>query len=328
MTFANPYYFLLFLLLIPMIGWYIWKLRKANASMQFPSTKGFLKAPKTFRIYLRHFPFIFRIIAISLLIVAMARPQDSNSWNTSSIEGIDIVLSMDVSSSMLARDLKPDRLEASKNVASSFISSRPNDNIGLVIFAGESFTQCPLTNDHAVLLNLTNKVKAFMLEDGTAIGHGLVTAISRLKDSQAKSKVVILLTDGSNNRGEVPPLTAAEIAKTFGVRVYTIGVGTRGEAMSPMQGRFGQIEYVPMKVDIDEDTLKEIARMTGGMYFRATDNSSLEAIYNEIDQMEKTKLHVHEYTQKNELFVWFAIFGLLFLFLEVLFRYTFLKHIP
>lgn len=329
MQFANPAYFLLLLLLIPMIGWYIWKQRKADATMQITSSKGFDRAPKTLRLRLRHLPFVFRLLAVILLIVAMARPQDMNRWNTSTIEGIDIVLTLDVSSSMLARDLKPDRLEAAKNVAAAFINSRPNDNIGLVIFSGESFTQCPLTTDHAVLLNLLDKVKTFMIEDGTAIGNGLAISVSRLKDSQAKSKVVILLTDGSNNRGDIAPVTAAEIAKTFGVRVYTIGVGTRGEAMSPVAMRpDGRIEYAPLKVDIDENTLKEIAQTTGGMYFRATDNSSLESIYDEIDQLEKTKLSVQEYTQKEESFELFALLGLLFLLLEVLFRYTFLKNIP
>lgn len=328
MVFADPIYFLLLLLLIPMIAWYIWKQSKTDPAMRITSSKGFNGAPKTFRQRLRHFPFIFRVLAITLLIIAMARPQDTNKWNTSSIEGIDIILSLDVSSSMLARDLEPDRLQAAKKVAASFVNSRPNDNIGLVVFAGESFTQCPLTTDHAVLLNLLEKVECFMIEDGTAIGHGLATAVSRLKESQAKSKVVILLTDGTNNRGNVAPVTAAEIAKTFGIRVYTIGVGTRGEAMSPAYYRNGEIQYAPVKVDIDETTLTEIAQLTGGQYFRATDNSSLASIYKEIDQLEKTKLSVQEYSQKEEQFMYFAFIALLFLLLDVLFRYTFLKNIP
>ncbi|MDL2241347.1 VWA domain-containing protein [Bacteroidales bacterium OttesenSCG-928-L03] len=328
MVFADPIYFLLLLLLVPMIGWYIWKQRKADPTLQVTSSKGFNKAPKTLRLYLRHAPFVFRVLAVIFLVIAMARPQDTNKWNSSSIEGIDIVLALDVSTSMMARDLKPDRFEASKKVAASFISSRPNDNIGLVIFAGESFTQCPLTTDHTVLLNLLNKVEYHMIEDGTAIGNGLATAVSRLKDSQAKSKVIILLTDGTNNRGTVAPITAAEVAKTFGVRVYTIGAGTRGEAMYPMQNAFGRTELVPMKVDIDEPTLKQIAQTTGGVYFRATDNNSLESIYQEIDQMEKTKLSVQEYSQKEEQFELFALLALLFLLLDVTFRYTFLKSIP
>jgi Mg-chelatase subunit ChlD len=327
MTFANPIYFLLLFLLIPMIAWYIWKQRKADATMQFTSSKGFDKAPVTFRQRLRHLPFIFRLLAVILLVVAMARPQDTNKWNTSSIEGIDIVLTLDVSTSMLARDLKPDRLEAAKKVAASFINSRPNDNIGLVIFAGESFTQCPLTTDHVVLLNLLNKVETGLIEDGTAIGHGLATAVSRLKDSQAKSKVIILLTDGSNNRGSIPPIMAAEVAKTFGVRVYTIGVGTKGEAPFPYM-RNGQVYLQNMKVEIDETTLKEIAQSTGGRYFRATDNNSLSAIYDEIDQLEKTKLSVQEFSQKDERFELFALIGLLLLLIEVLLRYTVLRNIP
>ncbi|MDR0799470.1 MAG: VWA domain-containing protein, partial [Dysgonamonadaceae bacterium] len=235
MIFANPSYFLLLLLLIPMIGWYIWKLRKSQASLQLSSSEGFEKAPDTYRIYLRHFPFVLRVAAFTLVVIALARPQTTNSWNKSTTEGIDIMMSLDISSSMLAQDLKPNRIDAAKDVAASFINGRPTDNIGLVVFAGESFTQCPLTTDQAVLLNLLKDVHCGMIEDGTAIGHGLATAVSRLKDSQAKSKVIILLTDGTNNRGEVAPVTAAEIAKTFGIRVYTIAVGTIGEAPYPVQ---------------------------------------------------------------------------------------------
>jgi Mg-chelatase subunit ChlD len=329
MTFAHPLYFLLLILLIPLIAWYIWKQKKLDPTMLITSSKGFDKAPKTFRQYLIHFPFAFRVIALGLLIVALARPQDTNQWNTSSIEGIDIVMSLDVSTSMLARDLKPNRLEAAKDVAASFINSRESDNIGLVIFAGESFTQCPLTTDHAVLLNLLNKVDPFMIEDGTAIGNGLATAVNRLKDSKAKSKVIILLTDGSNNSGILTPVTAADLAKKFGIRVYTIGVGTNGEASTPAyRDLAGNIVYEMRKVNIDTKTLKEIAQTTGGMYFRATDNSTLKAVYEEIDQMEKTLLNVQEFSQKEECFELFALIALLFLLLDVTFRYTFLKNIP
>ena len=326
MLFANPYYFLSLLLLIPMIGWYVWKLRKSQASMQVSSSQGFDKAPVSYKIYLRHLPFVLRMVAFSLLVVALARPQSTNSWQNSTTEGIDIMMSLDISSSMLALDLKPDRLQAAKEVAASFISGRPTDNIGLVVFAGESFTQCPLTTDHAVLLNLLKDVECGMIEDGTAIGHGLATAVSRLKDSQAKSKVIILLTDGTNNRGEIAPVTAAEIAKSFGLRVYTIAVGTKGEALTPDPYRPGR--YITQQVEIDEKTLTQIAQITGGQYFRATDNKTLQGIYAEIDQLEKTKISVQTYNKKTEEFAIYAILALLFLLLELLLRYTLLRNIP
>jgi Ca-activated chloride channel family protein len=324
MIFANPFYFLLLLLLIPMIGWYIWKLRKSQASIQLSSIDGFSKAPNTLRNYLRHIPFILRMLAFTFLVIALARPQTTNKWSTETTEGIDIVMSLDISSSMLAMDLKPDRLEAAKDVAASFINGRPTDNIGLVIFARESFTQCPLTLDHAVLLNLLKEVKCGMLEDMTAIGHGIATAVSRLKESKAKSKVIILLTDGSNNAGEIAPLTAAEIAKTFGIRVYTIAVGTIGEAPYPFPD--GRIRSIP--VEIDEKTLTQIAQTTGGQYFRATNNKALKEIYQEIDQMERTKMKVQEYSKKYEEYAFFAMIALSFFLLELLLRYTFLKNIP
>jgi len=327
MVFANPIYFLLLLLLIPMIGWYIWKLRKSQASIQLSSIEGFSKAPNTFRVYLRHVPFVLRIGAFTFLVIALARPQTTNKWSSSTTEGIDIVMSLDISSSMLAMDLKPDRLEAAKDVAASFINGRPTDNIGLVVFSRESFTQCPLTTDHAVLLNLLKDVKCGMIEDGTAIGHGLATAVSRLKDSKAKSKVIILLTDGSNNAGEIAPITAAEIAKTFGIRVYTIAVGTIGEAPYPVQTAMG-VRIQPMKVEIDEKILTQIAQLTGGLYFRATNNKALKEIYQEIDQMEKTKMNVQEYSKKHEEYTFYAMIGLLFFLLELLLRYTLLKNIP
>jgi len=327
MIFANPIYFLLLLLLIPMIGWYIWKLRKSQASIQLSSIDGFGKAPNTLRNYLRHVPFILRMGAFIFLVIALARPQTTNKWSTATTEGIDIMMSLDISSSMLAQDLKPDRLQAAKDVAASFINGRPADNIGLVIFAKESFTQCPLTLDHAVLLNLLKDVQCGMLEDMTAIGHGLATAVSRLKDSKAKSKVIILLTDGSNNAGEIAPLTAAEIAKTFGIRVYTIAVGTIGEAPYPVQTAMG-VKIVPMKVEIDEKILTQIAQTTGGLYFRATNNKALKEIYQEIDQMEKSKMQVQEYSKKYEGYASFAMIALSFFLLELLLRYTLLKNIP
>jgi len=327
MTFAHPLYFLLLLLLIPMIGWYIWNLRKSQASIQLSSIEGFNNAPNTLRVYLRHLPVILRTGAFVFLVIALARPQTINKWDTTTTEGIDIVMSVDISSSMLAMDLKPDRLEAAKGVASTFINGRPTDNIGLVVFSKESFTQCPLTTDHTVLLNLLKDVKCGMIEDGTAIGHGLATAVSRLKDSKAKSKVIILLTDGSNNAGEIAPLTAADIAKTFGIRVYTIAVGTTGEAPYPVQTAVG-VKIVPMPVEIDEKILTQIAQTTGGQYFRATNNKALEKIYQEIDQMEKTKMDVKQYSKKYEEYSFFALIAMSFFLLELLLRYSVLKNIP
>jgi Ca-activated chloride channel family protein len=280
----------------------------------------------TFRHYLRHLLFVFRIIALAILIVALARPQSSESFQDISTEGIDIILTLDISGSMLARDFKPDRLEASKDVATEFIAGRPYDRMGLVVFSGESFTQCPLTTDHAVLINLLHEVKSGMVEDGTAIGMGLATAVNRIKDSQAKSKVIIILTDGVNNRGEIAPLTAAEIAKTFGVRVYTIGVGTQGVAPYPVETPFG-MQYQDMPVEIDETVLKEIASKTGGRYFRATDNSKLEEVYKEIDQMEKSKIDVRQYSRKEEKFMLPAMAAFFVLAFELLLRYLFFRNL-
>ena len=328
MVFANPTYLYLLLLLIPLIGWYIYKLSKSQASMQVSSSEVFqLPEARSWKIYLRHVPFLLRMVLITLLIVVLARPQSTNSWQNSSTEGIDIMLAMDISSSMLAQDLKPNRLEAAKDVAASFINGRQNDNIGLVVFAAESFTQCPLTTDHTVLLNLFKDIQPGIIQDGTSIGLGLANAVSRIKDSQAKSKVIILLTDGVNNAGEIAPVTASEIAKTFGVRVYTIGVGTQGEAPYPFQTAFG-IQYQNVPVEIDEPTLKQIAATTGGQYFRATDNASLKAIYEEIDQMEKTKISVQEFSKKQEEYMQWALLVLLLLLVEVLLKNTLLRNIP
>ena len=328
MVFANPTYLYLLLLLIPLIGWYIYKLSKSQASMQVSSSEVFqLPEARSWKIYLRHVPFLLRMVLIALLIVVLARPQSTNSWQNSSTEGIDIMLAMDISSSMLAQDLKPNRLEAAKDVAASFINGRQNDNIGLVVFAAESFTQCPLTTDHTVLLNLFKDIQPGIIQDGTSIGLGLANAVSRIKDSQAKSKVIILLTDGVNNAGEIAPVTASEIAKTFGVRVYTIGVGTQGEAPYPFQTAFG-IQYQNVPVEIDEPTLKQIAATTGGQYFRATDNASLTAIYEEIDQMEKTKISVQEFSKKQEEYMQWALLVLLLLLVEVLLKNTLLRNIP
>lgn len=328
MTFANPTYLYLLLLLVPMIGWYVWKLQKSQASLQVSSSEAF-DAPKavSWKVYLRHVPFVLRMAAVAVLIIVLARPQSTNSWQNTSTEGIDIVMAMDISSSMLAQDFKPNRLEAAKDVAASFINGRPNDNIGLVVFAAESFTQCPLTTDHTVLLNLFKDIQPGIIQDGTAIGLGLANAVSRIKDSSAKSKVIILLTDGVNNAGEIAPVTAAEIAKTFGVRIYAIGVGTQGSAPYPFQTAFG-IQYQNIPVEIDEPTLKQIAATTGGQYFRATDNTSLKEIYSEIDQMEKTKISVQQYSKKQEEYKNWALLLFVLLLAEVLLRNTLLRNIP
>ena len=328
MVFANPNYLYLLLLLIPLVAWYIYKLRKSQASLQVSSAEAF-EAPgaSSWRVYLRHVPFVLRMVAIAVLIVVLARPQSTNSWQNSTTEGIDIVMAIDISTSMLAEDLKPNRLEAAKDVAASFINGRPNDNIGLVVFAAESFTQCPLTTDHGVLLNLFKDIQPGIIQDGTAIGVGLANAVSRIKDSQAKSKVIILLTDGVNNTGQVAPVTAAEIAKTFGIRVYTIGVGTQGEAPYPIPTAFG-VQYQNIPVEIDEQVLKQIASTTGGQYFRATDNASLKEIYSEIDQMEKTKISVQEFSKKQEEYKNWALLAFVLLLVEVLLRNTVLRNIP
>ena len=328
MVFANPTYLYLLLLLVPLIGWYIYKLHKSQASLQVSSSEAFqLPGTSSWKVYMRHLPFVLRMLAIALLIVVLARPQSTNSWQNSSTEGIDIVRAMDISTSMLAEDLKPNRLEAAKDVAASFINGRQNDNIGLVVFAAESFTQCPLTIDHGVLLNLFKDIQPGIIQDGTAIGLGLANAVSRIKDSQAKSKVIILLTDGVNNTGEIAPVTAAEIAKTFGIRVYTIGVGTQGEAPYPIPTAFG-VQYQNVPVEIDEQVLKQIASTTGGQYFRATDNSSLKEIYSEIDQLEKTKISVQEFSKKQEEYKNWALLVFALLLIEVLLRNTVLRNIP
>lgn len=327
MTFHNPGYLFLLLLIIPVVFWYIRKMYNSDASIQISSHRMLVSIPKSKKLKFIHLPFILRILSIVLITIALARPQASNSWRTESTEGIDIMVALDISGTMMAEDLKPNRLEAAKTTATEFILSRPNDNIGLVVFSGESFTQCPLTTDHAVLVNLFNAVKYGLIEDGTAIGLGLANSINRLKESKAKSKVIILLTDGSNNRGDIAPITAAEIAKSFGIRVYAIGVGSYGVVNIPVQTPMG-IQYQQMDSEFDEKSLKDIASMTGGKYFRATDNRKLRNIYQEIDQMEKTKINVREFNKKNEEFYLFAFAALFFLFVEMLLRNTVFRKAP
>lgn len=327
MIFANIEFLFLLLLIIPYIIWYILKQNKSEATLQISDARVYAHTPKSYKNYLLHVPFVLRVMALILVIVVLARPQTSNKWQNSEIEGIDIMLAIDVSTSMLAEDLKPNRLEAAKDVAAEFINGRPNDNIGITLFAGETFTQCPLTVDHAVLLDMVHNVRCGLIEDGTAVGMGIANAVTRLKTSKAKSKVVILLTDGTNNRGDISPLTAAEIAKSFGIRVYTIGVGTNG--MAPYPVSIGNMtQYVNVPVEIDEKTLTQIAGSTDGNYFRATSNSKLKEVYNEIDKLERTKLNVKEYSKREEEYQWFALLAFLCVLLEVILRQSVLKKIP
>jgi Ca-activated chloride channel family protein len=324
-SFANPIVFWLLLAIPLLIVWYVLKHKKIHPTLQVPGLFQHDKVRNT-KAKWRHLPFSLRLLALSAMIVAVARPQSSLSWENVTTEGIDIMIALDISSSMLAADLKPDRLEASKKVALDFIEGRPNDRIGLVIYSGKSFTQCPLTIDHDVLKNLFTDIKNGIIEDGTAIGDGLATSVSRLKDSKAKSKVVILLTDGENTAGSVPPITAAEIARKFGVRVYTVGIGTNGTAPYPVNTIMGR-QYQPMPVKIDEATLKSIAEQTGGKYFRATDNKKLEAIYAEIDQLERSKIEVTSYKKKSEEFFPWALAALLLLLIEFTTKNTLFKSV-
>ena len=326
-TFAKPELFYLLLGLIPMIVWYVLRQSKAKASIQISTIESLKKVPLTWKHALRHAAFVLQIAVLALLITCLARPQSSDSWQNQTIEGIDIMIALDMSSSMLARDFQPDRLGAAKSVAIEFVSGRKYDRIGLVVFSAESFTQCPLTTDRAVLINLFQNLQPGLLEDGTAIGLGLANAVSRLKDSEAKSKVVILLTDGENNRGEIAPITAAEIAKTFGVRVYTIGIGTVGMAPYPVQTPFG-IQLRDMEVKIDERTMTEIANITGGKYFRATNNKALIEIYKAIDLLERSKIENKEFNKKNEEYRRYAIGALILALLAMVLQFVIFRHIP
>ena len=334
MTFTQPIYFSLLLLLIPYVLWYVlWRnrgRRKMEVSFVFSDTFAYKKAPVSWRVRLIHLPMILRCLAFILIVVAMARPQTYSAWDERSVEGIDIMLAMDVSTSMLAEDLRPNRIEAAKDVAAEFIADRTNDNIGLTIFAGEAFTQCPMTTDHASLLNLLKNVRTDiaadgLISDGTAIGMGLANAISRLKASKAKSRVVILLTDGSNNMGDISPMTAAQIAKSLGVRVYTIGVGTNKVARYPLPVA-GGIQYVNIPVEIDTKTLKGIAATSDGNYYRATNNKELRQIYRDIDKLEKSRLQVKKFSKRYEAFQPFVLGALLMLLLEILLKYTILRR--
>lgn len=332
MEFNSPLYFLLLLLLIPYMVWYVFNHRKSTPSIRISSIASFSRSPKTWRIWLKHAPFVLTVVAYTLIVCALARPQTSNSWSNTSVEGIDIMLCMDVSTSMLAEDLKPNRVQAARNVAIEFINGRENDNIGLTVFAGEAYTQCPMTMDHTALLNLLNGMDCNMamhgtLEDGTAIGMGIANAVSRLKESKAKSKVIILLTDGTNNRGDISPGMAADIAKSFGIRVYTVAVGTNGTAPYPMFVN-GHKEYVNVPVEIDTKTLSMIADKTDAKTYRATNTEKLFEVYEEIDQLERTKMNVRKYSKRYEAFQTFALFSFILLALALLLKSTVLKRIP
>jgi len=302
------------------------ELRGRRPHMRVSASAPWLSSGPSVLAWLRHLPFALRIAALSLIIVALARPRSSTETEKVDTEGIDIVLAMDVSTSMLARDFDPDRISAAKDIAIEFIAQRPSDRMGIVVFAGESYTQCPLTTDRATLINLMKDVQTDLIEDGTAIGNGLATAVARMKDSDAKSRVIILLTDGVNNRGEIAPATAAEIAKTYGIRVYTIGLGTNGEAPYPVMTNWG-VELRKMPVEIDEALLKSIAEATGGRYFRATDNTKLSEIYSEINQMEKVRTTVDSFPVYKELFGKYAVWALVCLLLELALR-LFIRRLP
>ena len=328
MEFANPHILWLLTALVPMAAYYIWRTMQGGASIRISSVAGVRHAPRTVRYYLRHVPFVLRCVAVALLIVAVARPQSAEHNTKTNTQGIDIVLAIDVSTSMLAQDFKPDRITAAKEVAASFVADRPTDRIGLVVFAGESLTQSPLTTDQISLQTMLARIRSGVIEDGTAIGNGLATSINRLRESDAKSKVIILLTDGVNNRGQISPLTAAQIAKEYGIRVYTIGVGTRGKAPYPATDMFGNPTIVMADVEIDEQMLTSIAEQTGGQYFRAVDKQKLVAIYDQINTLEKSKVEVSHRTILHEEYLKYALAALAALVLEFVMKYLVLKRIP
>ncbi len=328
MKFANPYLLWLLALVVPMVAYYIYRTLQGGAAIRISSIAGARKAPRTLRYWLRHAPFVLRVAAVAALIVALARPQDVEEQSRTNAEGIDIMLAIDISSSMLARDFTPDRLTAAKEVAGEFIADRYGDRIGLAVFAGESFTQSPLTTDKGSLQTLLARLRSGVIEDGTAIGNGLATAINRLRESDAKSKVIILLTDGVNNRGEIAPLMAANIAADMGIKVYTIGVGTRGKAPYPAIDMFGEMTFQMMDVEIDEDTLTKIAEQTGGQYFRATDKQKLKAIYDEINELEKSKVEITDLTIYHERYLVLVLAAIALLLAEFLLEKVVLKRIP
>jgi Ca-activated chloride channel homolog len=325
--FARPELLYLLLLIPLLIAWYWYKYSRSQPTIQVSSVEPFINHSGTWRLWFIHLLFVMRILAIALIIIAIARPQSSLSRQDVTVEGIDIVISLDISGSMLAEDFKPNRIEAAKDLAIDFIQNRPNDRVGIVVFAGESYTQSPLTTDHAALINLFRNVSPGLIQDGTAIGDGLAISVDRLRNSKAVSKVVILLTDGVNNLGSVDPLTAAEMARLYGIRVYSVGVGSMGMAPFPVQTPFGK-RHQMIEVKIDEDLLRQVSNLTDGKYFRATSNEKLKTVYDEIDQMEKTKIDVTEYKRKIDEFKPLAVLALLLLLLEVLLRHTVFRTMP
>lgn len=332
MEFVNKEYFLLLLLLIPYLIWYLLYRKKSEPTMRMSDTFAYQYAHKSLRVRLMWLPTLLRLMTFILIVIVLARPQTYNSWGKRTVEGIDIMLAMDVSTSMLAEDLKPNRIEAAKDVASEFISGRPDDNIGLTIFAGEAFTQCPMTTDHTSLINLLQNVRTDiaargLIDDGTAIGMGLANAVGRLKDSKTKSKVVILLTDGSNNMGDISPLTAANIAKSFGIRVYTIAIGSKTMAPYPMQVG-GTTQYVNLRADVDVETLSEIAATADGHFYRATNTAELKKIYDDIDKLEKTKMDVKKFSKRYDAYQPFAFAAFVSMLMEVLLRLVVFRRIP
>lgn len=326
--FENPGLLWLLVIIPFMIAYYIYKQRLGSASIKVSSTQAFQKRIVTLRSVLAHIPIVLRCLTMGLIIVALARPQSAEDFTNTNAEGIDIVMSLDISGSMLAKDFKPNRLEAAKDITSKFILGRPTDRIGLVVFAGEAFTQSPLTTDHTSLVNLLNQVQMGFIEDGTAIGNGLATAVNRLRESDCPSKVIILLTDGVNNCGQIDPKSAADIAKDYGIRVYTIGVGTEGVAPYPTYDQWGTLSYQNAKVEIDEKLLKTIAEETGGHYFRATDNTKLAEIYSEIQNMEKTKVEVENFRKYSEVFPPFLLMALISICLEIICKFLIFKRLP
>ncbi len=326
--FTYPAFFYGLILLPLMVAWYIWRGRRGTAPMKLSGFENLDERIGSSRIWLRHGLFLIRLTVVGLIITVLARPQSSNKWEQVTTEGIDIVLCMDVSGSMRAMDFKPNRLEASKNVGIEFVNARQDDRFGLVVFAGESFTQCPMTTDRSVVVNFLKEIDFGVIEDGTAIGMGLATAVNRIKESKAVSKVIILLTDGVNNRGDIGPVTSAEIAASYGIRVYTVGVGSMGNAPIPVQDMFGRTVTRNMPVEIDEEVLQQIALTTDGAYFRATNNNKLREIYQEIDQLEKTKLDVKHFSKKKEEYFPFLLVAMILLLLEIFLRYTVFRIIP
>lgn len=328
MHFAHPHFLWLLLLLIPLAAWYVVKQRNTHATMSLSTTEAFASLPRSWKQYLRYFLFALRLAAVACLIVVLARPQVRDSWRTTSTEGTDIVLALDVSSSMLARDFSPDRFGAAKDVASSFIAGRDADNIGIVVFAGESLTGVPMTMDRSVLQSYLNNLEMGILEDGTAIGDGIATSLNRLREGRAKSKSIILLTDGSNNTGVVTPLDATRVAQELGVKIYTIGIGTNGEAPSPMLNEFGRMVFAPQKVVIDEATLRTVAESTGGKYFRATGNRVLQEVFDEIDALEKTQMDVRHFSHTEDNYMLWAWLAFALFAIELLLRYTVVRTMP